>query len=158
MPPPLTRATLEEFGHIARQQFETVRNNCWYVNRRLKEKLIYLELSDRFEPASEYIDIVWICATNRDGNHPRDHAVLFLDEALVTDALATTEPVLVDAALDQFNTENAEARGFPFALGQRPEIDSVVIAPHDDPRRKQIYHEHPVNVDTEQAATYSLPL
>ena len=139
---PLDRRELARRGKRTRQRREIL-NNCWYVNRDLRDDLWgWVEHRNISGYPEEYVGILRFTVTDRKqtAQHTKHYATV-IDATLVADELATEGHVLVDAALDQFNDWNHNRDEVPFSLGPRQSIAPVVVAPPDNKFRKQVYHE-----------------
>lgn len=154
----LTADDLRRAGQAVRHNREVL-NNCWYINRDLRDLLVAETLNDEHRPWEDHLDVKWVVASDRDQEaYHGEHYVLFLDASLVDDDLATNGQILVDAALDQFNDQQLKYDTVPFSLGGQREIASVVVAPPEDEFRQTVYHSDVGSMTPEEDLTCSLPL
>lgn len=113
----VTRAELEEIVAEERPDLESFLN-CNPINPHIKDAL-----SDRGIPATEVKGTV---STGRSHIGGEDHLYLTIDPKYVSD-VSTTDPIIVDGALDQFCIAKYDAGEVFVTLGPKEEIPCPAI-------------------------------
>lgn len=155
---PLSTDELVARGNKARRGRDIL-NNCWYINRDLRDELWgWVEEHSLPGCSEDYVGVKRVTVTNRQqtAKHQK-HYVTFVDSRLVADSLADEGHLLVDAALDQFNDWNHNRDLVPLSLGPRNSLAAVVIAPPGDAFRVDVYHEM-FNINIDEDVRVGLPI
>lgn len=157
-------------GTLRKPEWDQILNNCWYVNRDIRDHIIYHNTDitsiqtcvsnwNNELTVYHYIDVIWCTVTDWEQEHSQDHAILVIDSQLVCDDLSTNGYVIVDGALDQFNDDNYENNDVPFTLGDKiTDVPSIIISPPGSTRREQIYHEIESSSSSQSGFSPQLPV